>query len=88
VAQIARRYTLRGEIASERGEQMLDDLSVFPVERHAHTVFLSRIWELRLDLTVYDAVYVALAETLVAPFLTRDAGLAGSPGHTAMIELP
>jgi predicted nucleic acid-binding protein len=38
-------------------------------------------------MTAYDAVYVALAETLPAPLLTRDAHLASAPGHEAVIEL-
>ena len=38
-------------------------------------------------MTAYDAVYVALSEILSAPLLTRDARLASSPGHTAIIEL-
>jgi predicted nucleic acid-binding protein len=42
---------------------------------------------LRHNLTAYDAIYVALAEALDAPLVTRDAFLAASPGHRARIEL-
>jgi predicted nucleic acid-binding protein len=45
------------------------------------------VWELRDDLTAYDAVYVALAEALDATLLTLDKRLAGAPGHRARIEL-
>ena len=48
---------------------------------------LPRVWELRHNLTAYDAVYVALAEALDAPLLTRDQRLAAAPGHHAVVEL-
>jgi predicted nucleic acid-binding protein len=50
-------------------------------------VLLPRIWELRNNLTAYDAVYVALAEALDAPLLTRDRRLAAVAGHDARIRL-
>ncbi len=58
-----------------------------PIHRYPHDVLLSRVYELRGNLTAYDAVYVALAEGLEAPLVTRDAKLAQSPGHRAQIEL-
>jgi predicted nucleic acid-binding protein len=48
---------------------------------------LSRIWDLRNNLTAYDAAYVALAEALDAPLLTRDRRLAAAAGHRAQVEL-
>lgn len=87
VAQVVRRYTLRNEIDASRGEQMLDDLLLLSIERHPHTMFLPRIWQLRSNLTAYDAAYVALSEALGAPLLTRDQALAAAPGHGAIIEL-
>ena len=46
----------------------------------------ARVFELRDNLTAYDAMYVALAERLVVPLLTDDAKLAGAPGHRAEIQ--
>ncbi len=87
VAQVLRRYCASGEMDAERGREALRDLADIPINRYPHDVFLPRIWELRPNMTAYDAAYVALAETLPAPLLTRDTRLASAPGHAAIIEL-
>ena len=87
VAQVLRRYYASGDLDSERGQEAIFDLADFPITRYPHDLFLPRIWQLRHNMTAYDAVYVALAELLPAPLITRDARLASTPGHTAVIEL-
>jgi predicted nucleic acid-binding protein len=87
VAEVLRRYTLSGEMSVERGEQALEDLADLPLNRYPHDIFLRRIWSLLRNLTVYDAAYVALAEALDAPLITRDAALAKVPGHRARVEV-
>ncbi len=87
VAQVFRRYAAAGAIDPERGYQALDDLGDFPLRRYPHGFLLPRIWELRNNLTAYDAVYVALAEALDAPLLTRDRRLAAAANHHARVEL-
>ena len=87
VAQVLRRYTRTGELDTARGLQALEDLVDFPLTRYPHDLFLLRIWELRHNVTAYDAAYIALAEALAAPLLTRDAALASTPGNRARIEL-
>ncbi len=87
VAHVLRRYASAGEIDRERGREALADLADFPLRRYAHDFLLPRVWELRNNLTAYDAVYVALAEALDAPLLTRDQRIAAAPGHHARIEL-
>ena len=87
VAQVIRRYAAKGEIDSERGRAALADLADFPVRRYPHDFLLPRIWDLRNNLTAYDAVYVALAEALDATLLTRDQRLAAAAGHHARVEL-
>lgn len=87
VLQILRRNARAGRLDRHRGQQAVDDLRVFPVLRHSATTLLPRIWELRHNLSAYDAAYVALAEALNAPLVTRDGFLAASPGHRAQIEL-
>jgi len=87
VAQVIRRYAAIGEINAERGRLALADLADLPVRRYAHDFLLPRIWQLRNNLTAYDAAYVALAEALDAKLLTRDRRLAAAAGHHAQIEL-
>ena len=84
---MVRRYSANGEIDAESGRMALADLADFPLRRYPHDFLLQRVWELRNKFTAYDAIYVALAEALDAPLLTRDKRLAASPGHHARIEL-
>ncbi len=87
VAQVIRRYAAKGEIDGERGRAALADLADFPLHRYPHDFLLPRVWDLRNNLTAYDAVYIALAEALDAPLLTRDQRLAAAAGHHARVEL-
>ena len=48
---------------------------------------LPRVWQLRANVTAYDAVYIALTQALAAPLITRDGRLAGARGHSAKVEL-
>lgn len=70
-----------------RARASLDLLVAFPMERYSHEPLVHRIWQLRGNLTAYDAAYVALAEALRAPLLTCDSKLAAAPGTKARIEL-
>lgn len=86
VAQVLRRYAAAGELTGDRGGQALEDFADLPLDRYPHHLFLDRIWELRHNLTAYDAAYVALAEALAAPLVTRDAALA-KVRHRARVEV-
>ena len=87
IAQVLRRLAAAGEISEDRGRAALADLSDLPVRRYPHDLLLPRVWALRHNLTAYDAAYVALAEALDAPLLTRDGRLAAAPGHRARVEV-
>ena len=87
VAQVVRRYVAGGEIEEARGRAALADLVDFPLRRYPHDVLLPRVWDLRNSLTAYDAAYVALAEALDAPLVTRDRRLAAVHGHHARVEM-
>lgn len=85
VAQALRRFERAEILDAARAANALQDLADLPLERYSHRLLLPRAWELRPNLTVYDAVYVALAELLEAPLLTGDASLAKAR-HRAKIE--
>jgi predicted nucleic acid-binding protein len=65
----------------------LADLADLPLQRYPHDFLLPCIWDLRNNLTARDATYVALAEALNAPLLTRDRRLAATAPHRAQIVL-
>lgn len=87
IAQVLRRYAAQGAITAPRCQEALDDWRAFRVYRYTHEPFLRRIWELRDNVTAYDAMYIALAEALDAPLITCDARLAQTPIHSAKIEV-
>jgi predicted nucleic acid-binding protein len=87
VVQALRRYVLASQMQEDRARQGLEDLHDLPLRRYSPDFLLPRVWELRHKLTAYDAVYVALAEALRAPLLTRDARLVSATGHDADVEL-
>jgi predicted nucleic acid-binding protein len=87
VTQALRGMVLRGELSVDRASDARLDASDLPIRRYQHRPLLVRAWELRDSLSVYDAVYVALAELLDAPLVTCDARLAAAAGHDAEIEL-
>jgi predicted nucleic acid-binding protein len=80
VTAYVRRVVRAGRMAPERAIQLLADLALLPLRRVSHVPFLSRIWDLRENVTPYDACYIALAEVMEAPLLTVDARLARAPG--------
>ena len=87
VAHVLSRYAASRRFELSRCRDALDDLAKFPLTRYAHEVMLPRIWELRHNLTAYDAAYVALAEELDARLVTCDPGIAAAGGHRAQIDL-
>ena len=86
IAQVLRRYVRSAVISAERGTEALTDLVDFPLTRYPHFVLLTRIWQMRHVLTAYDAAYVALAEALNAPLITRDRALARA-GSQVRVEV-
>ncbi|MFZ0530480.1 MAG: type II toxin-antitoxin system VapC family toxin [Propionicimonas sp.] len=87
VESVWRGLARGGNLDARRVGLALDDLRDLPIERVAHTAFLARCWELRDNLTIYDAACVALAEALQAPLLTGDRRLAKAPGPRCAIEV-
>ena len=87
VASVLRTQVRLGAVAPRRAELALTDLAVAPVARALHRPLLGRCWELRDNLTIYDATYVALAEALSVDLLTGDVRLANATGPRCHIEV-
>lgn len=87
VAQVLRRLVREAVVSPQRAEEAIQDLADLRVTRYPHFVFLARIWQLRHNLSAYDAAYVALAENLGATLLTRDARLASASSRGVAVEV-
>ncbi len=87
IVHVLRRYCMIGQMQPNRAEEALRYMGAFPMARYPHEPYVPRIWQLRHTLTAYDAAYVALAEALQSPLITRDSRLASAYGHRAKIEL-
>ena len=75
VASAFRRQVRTARMDQRRARLALDDLAALRIRRAPHVPLLERAWELRENLTSYDALYVALAEVLGVTLLTADAPL-------------
>jgi predicted nucleic acid-binding protein len=71
-----RRKVRFHEVTPRRAREVLNDYVAMPAHRHTHVELLPRIFDLRDNFSAYDATYVALAERLVATFVTHDGRLA------------
>ena len=79
VTQALRRFVLRNELDSLHAEKEIHNLQDLPLERYPHSPLLKRAFNLKNNLTIYNALYVALAEGLNAQLLTRDKGIGEKP---------
>jgi predicted nucleic acid-binding protein len=80
VLSVIRRHLASGNLNAEQANDAVDDLLALPITLYPTTPLLRRCWDLRSNVTAYDACYVALAETLDVALLTADAKLADAPG--------
>lgn len=87
VVSVWRKLAGRGQLGARRAAQAMGDLASLRLERVPHASLLPRCWELREDVTPYDAVYVALAEHLGTRLVTGDARLAAAPGPRCEVEV-
>ncbi len=88
VVSALRGLTLRGQLSATRAGDLLTDFDDLPIQRWPSADALRRRgFQLRDNVSAYDAAYVALAEALDCPLVTRDGRLARSRGHSAQIEV-
>jgi predicted nucleic acid-binding protein len=87
IVSALRGLTLGGQLSAERAEDLLTDFDDLRIERWpAEDALRRRAFQLRHNLSAYDAAYVVLAEALDCVLVTRDVRLARSRGHSARIE--
>lgn len=87
LAAVWRSAIRAGRLDDQRSVRALNDLAALRLVRVGHQRLMPRIWELRHNLTPYDAAYVALAETLDATLLTADGRCARAPSLRCEVEL-
>jgi predicted nucleic acid-binding protein len=87
VLHALRRLNARGELSDERAADARTDFDELALVRYPHVNLSDRIWELRHNLTAYDAAFVTLAELLGVPLVTCDRRMSTAPGHDAQVEL-
>lgn len=87
VASVWRRQVMAGQLETRRADFAVADLLALPLQRIPHRQLLTRCWELRQNLTPYDAAYVALAELLDVVLVTGDKRLSRSPGLRCRVQV-
>lgn len=87
VASALRGMTLGGLVSPDEGRRMMGVWPRLGIIRFAMHPLLTRVWELRENLSAYDAVYVALAEELGCALVTADARVARAAGTTCEIDV-
>lgn len=88
VANVLRRAVGAGDISEDIASLAHADLLDLRVELVPYDIVAGRAWELRHNLSAYDAWYVAVAELLDVPLATLDQRLVGSPGPTCQFRTP
>ena len=88
VLSVLRKHYLRGRLSATRAGEALDALQILEFERIEFFLLLDRIWELKENLSSYDAAYVAAAELLGVSLLTGDTRLTRAPGPRCQIITP
>lgn len=87
VLHALRRLVRLHHLSADRASDARADFADLTIVRYPHEPLADRIWELRNNLSAYDAAFVALSEALDVPLVTSDGRLARTNGHDAKIEL-
>lgn len=85
-ASALRGLVLGGDMSETAAQAGLEDMRDFELHRHRYQPLLPQAWELRENCTIYDALYVVLADALEAPLLTTDGKLANAVHQVTGVE--
>lgn len=88
VANIIRRHELAAIVTADQAAQAHSDLLDLAIEQWPYDLLVPRAWQLRQNLTTYDASYVALAELLGTSVVTLDRRIADTPGLRCAVVTP
>lgn len=87
VTSVVRRHAHEGRLTRDQAAAAIHDVLDFPVRVFPTAPLLPRVWDLRDNLSAYDACYVALAEALDTSLLTADRRLANAPSIRCPVEV-
>jgi predicted nucleic acid-binding protein len=87
VLDVLRRFVRRGKLSPQRADDARAEYRELAITRYPHHGLVDQIWQLRHNLTAYDAVYVALAAALDAPLITCDGRLGAAANERARVEV-
>lgn len=87
VANALRRHVAAGRVDAGAAWAALDTWRRLGMTRYPAAGLLARVWELRENVSAYDASYIALAEGLECTLLTADARLARAPGSRCPVTV-
>lgn len=87
VLHTLRKLEATQAIPASRRARVLDDFRALPIRRFRHAALWRDVWQLRRNLTAYDACYVALARQLGATLITRDERLGRAPGVGISVDV-
>ena len=87
-ANIIRRHELAGLVSKDQAAQAHADLLDLAIEQWPHELVAGRAWELRHNLSIYDASYVALAELTNATLVTLDERISSAPALRCPVKAP
>jgi predicted nucleic acid-binding protein len=87
-SNIIRRHEMAGLVSADQAAQAHVDLLDLSIEQWPYELLGSRVWELRVNLSAYDASYVAVAELSDAPLVTLDRRISRAPNLRCDVTVP
>ena len=84
---LLRKRWLAGDLTARRFRTAITDLADLAITRHPTMLFMQRAYELRANVTPYDAAFIGLAEILGCALFTADGRLASAPGPRCEIRV-